>query len=450
MLKLTLQKKYAISFSLVFLAVLSYVILSLLSSEKEDLTKLSKQNFAMVFQTLNLSGTESISNNDKLTLRSIVVDLFKDTTEGLEEVYFVSAKTKQFIVHRDKTGFSKNDAVMPDSVWNNLEKMVGNETTVDEKVYLTQKLVYKTASGDFFLGYSQLVFSLEHINKKIAEKQIATFTIGLIGFVIALIIIAFVTSILVKRVKILNDATKEVANGVFNQIEVKGNDELSELSGSFNSMIVAVKERLMMAKYVSGSTIDMIRDSQPDEQTLGGKKEELCVWFSDIRGFTAFSEGHQPQEVVHYLNQLLDEQVKIINVFGGDIDKFVGDEIMAVFRGDKKEINAINASIEIQKKMRELAEKDEKFKRLKIGVGVNVGEVVSGNIGSSNRMDYTAIGDTVNTAARLCSNAKADEIIISEFVLEKIPKKQFKLSDSFQLELKNKKNALNLYRVIYE
>ena len=256
MLKLTLQKKYAISFSLVFLAVLSYVILSLLSSEKEDLTKLSKQNFAMVFQTLNLSGTESISNNDKLTLRSIVVDLFKDTTEGLEEVYFVSAKTKQFIVHRDKTGFSKNDAVMPDSVWNNLEKMVGNETTVDEKVYLTQKLVYKTASGDFFLGYSQLVFSLEHINKKIAEKQIATFTIGLIGFVIALIIIAFVTSILVKRVKILNDATKEVANGVFNQIEVKGNDELSELSGSFNSMIVAVKERLMMAKYVSGSTID--------------------------------------------------------------------------------------------------------------------------------------------------------------------------------------------------
>ncbi len=450
MFKLTLQKKYAISFSLVFLAVLSYVILSMLSSEKADLTKLSKQNFSMVFQTLNLSGTESISNNDKLTLRSIVVELFKDNTEGLEEVYFVSSKTKQFIVHRDKSGFSKNETVMPDSVWNSLESMVGNELTVDEKVYLTQKLIYKTASGDFFLGYSQLVFSLEHINKRIAEKQIATFTIGLIGFIIALIIIAFVTSILVKRVKVLNNATKEVANGVFNQIEVKGNDELSELSSSFNSMIIAVKERLMMAKYVSGSTIDMIRDSQPDEQTLGGKKEELCVWFSDIRGFTAFSEGHQPQEVVHYLNQLLDEQVKIINIFGGDIDKFVGDEIMAVFRGDKKEINAINASIEIQKKMRELAEKDEKFKRLKIGVGVNVGEVVSGNIGSSNRMDYTAIGDTVNTAARLCSNAKADEIIISEFVLSKIPAKQFKLSESFQLELKNKKNALNLYKVIYE
>jgi len=450
MIKLTLQIKYAISFSLIFLVVLTYVIMSLLSSEKEDLTKLSKQNYAIIFKTINLTGTESISSNDKLTVRTLISDIFKNNSEGLEEIYFVSAKTKQYIAHRDKNNFSNTDAVVSDSTYKSLEEMSGKETTIGEKVFLTEKLIYKTAAGDFFLGYSQLVFSLEHINARIAEKQVSTFTIGLIGFFFALVIIAFVTLILVKRIKTLNAATKEVANGVFNQVEVKGNDELSELSGSFNTMIVAVKERLMMAKYVSGSTIDMIRDSHPDEQTLGGKKEELCVWFSDIRGFTAFSEGHQPQEVVHYLNQLLDEQVKIINVFGGDIDKFVGDEIMAVFRGDKKEINAINASIEIQKKMRELAEKDEKFKRLKIGVGVNVGEVVSGNIGSSNRMDYTAIGDTVNTAARLCSNAKADEIIISEFVLEKIPKKQFKLSESFQLELKNKKNAMNLYKVIYE
>lgn len=448
--KLTLQLKYAISFSLIFLVVLTYVIMSLLSSEKEDLTKLSKQNFATIFKTINLTGAEAISSNDKLTLRTLISDIFKNDNEGLEEIYFVSAKSKEYIAHRDKNNFSKTDAVVSDSAWKSLGEMAGKEVTIGETVYLTEKVVYKTAAGDFFLAYSQLVFSLEHINARIAEKQVATFTIGLIGFVFALIVIAIVTAILVKRIRILNTATKDVANGVFNQIEVKGNDELSELSSSFNNMIMAVKERLMMAKYVSGSTIEMIRDSHPDDQTLGGKKEELCVWFSDIRGFTAFSEGHQPQEVVHYLNQLLDEQVKIINQFNGDIDKFVGDEIMAVFRGEEKEVKAIQASIEIQKKMRELASLDENFKSLKIGVGVNVGEVVSGNIGSHNRMDYTAIGDTVNTAARLCSNAKADEIIISEFVLDKISKNQFKLSDSFQLELKNKKNALNLYKVIYE
>lgn len=450
MFKLTLQKKYAISFSLIFLIVLFYIISSQFASEKEDLTKLSKQNFAMIFQTVNSTGIEALSIGDKPVLRLIVKDLFASDTEGLESVFFISSKTKSYFVYRDQSNKNLTDEIMPDSLYNKLEEMSGKEVEVGNKVYLTKKLIYEVADRKVFLGYSQLAFSLDHINQRISEKQQSTFLTGLLGFVIALVIIAVVTSLLIKRIKVLNTATSEVANGVFNQVEVKGNDELSELSASFNNMIVAVKERLMMAKYVSGSTIDMIRDSHPDEQLLGGKKEELCVWFSDIRGFTAFSEGHEPQEVVHYLNQLLDEQVKIIKTHHGDIDKFVGDEIMAVFRGEGKEIRSIEASVEIQKKMRELANSDDKFKSLKIGVGINVGEVVSGNIGSHDRMDYTAIGDTVNTAARLCSNAKADEIIISENILTKIPNHHFKLSDSFQLELKNKKKALNLYRVIYE
>lgn len=448
--KLTLQIKYALSFSMIFLIVLFYIVTTQFESEKKDLTTLSKQNFAMIFQTINSTGIEALSTGDKPTLRLIVKDLFDAKIEGLETVFFVSAKTKSYFDYRDESNHNFTDQIISDSVFSQLDSMVDKELEVENKVYLTKKLIYEIAGGKVFLGYSQLVFSLEHINARIAEKKQSTFLTGLLGFVIALVIIAVVTSLLIKRIKILNRAAGEVAEGVFNPIEVLGHDELSELSVSFNNMIVAVKERLMMAKYVSGSTIDMIRDSHPDEQLLGGQKEELCVWFSDIRGFTAFSEGHTPQEVVHYLNQLLDEQVKILKNYHGDIDKFVGDEIMAVFRGEEKEIRSIQASIDIQNKMRDLTKIDKKFTSLKIGIGINVGEVVSGNIGSHDRMDYTAIGDTVNTAARLCSNAKADEIILSEYILEKIPNHSFKLSESFQLELKNKKKALNLYRVIYE
>lgn len=448
--KLTLQIKYALSFSMIFLIVLFYIVTTQFESEKKDLTTLSKQNFSMIFQTINSTGIEALSTGDKPTLRLIVKDLFDAKIEGLETVFFVSAKTKSYFDYRDESNHNFTDQIISDSVFSQLDSMVDKELEVENKVYLTKKLIYEIAGGKVFLGYSQLVFSLEHINARIAEKKQSTFLTGLLGFVIALVIIAVVTSLLIKRIKILNRAAGEVAEGVFNPIEVLGHDELSELSVSFNNMIVAVKERLMMAKYVSGSTIDMIRDSHPDEQLLGGQKEELCVWFSDIRGFTAFSEGHTPQEVVHYLNQLLDEQVKILKNYHGDIDKFVGDEIMAVFRGEEKEIRSIQASIDIQNKMRDLTKIDKKFTSLKIGIGINVGEVVSGNIGSHDRMDYTAIGDTVNTAARLCSNAKADEIILSEYILEKIPNHSFKLSESFQLELKNKKKALNLYRVIYE
>jgi adenylate cyclase len=204
-----------------------------------------------------------------------------------------------------------------------------------------------------------------------------------------------------------------------------------------------------MSKYVSNSTIESLQNISIDDHNLGGIREYVTVFFSDVRGFTSFSEKNEPETVVASLNDLLNLQVEIIKKHFGDIDKFVGDEIMAVFRGKDAENNAAHAAIEIQIALNDFYQSRKDLMQLHIGIGINSGDAVSGNIGSKERMDYTLIGDTVNTGARLCGAAAAGEIIVSESLINKCDKKRFRLSEGFSLNLKNKTSQQLYYKLIY-
>ncbi len=449
--KLTLQKKYSISFGIIFLVILLYVLFNIFKSEEQDLIEFSDKNFKTLFKVVNTVGEESMSvgENGRLALQETLKQIFEADVEGLEVIMFVDSK-QRYYAYYDNAKQDVSGEQVDSLLWLDLSRS-GDSSYVDgNKVYLTDKIEYKTSNKTVFLGYSRLVFSLDHINTLIARKRTQTLLIGLIGFAISLLAISLLTAILIQRIKELNKATKEVTVGKFNQLPVKGRDEVAELTQSFNEMTVAVKERLMMSRYVSSSTIEQIRQKQLDELELGGSRSELCLFFSDVRGFTTFSEQNTPDDVVRYLNQLLNLQVEIIKKHRGDIDKFVGDEVMAVFRGEQKEERAVQAAIEIQQAMIALGKRERVFETLQIGIGINTGIVVVGNIGSRDRMDHTAIGDAVNTAARLCSNAKAGEILISETVKEHLLQRDFEFSEPFTLPLKGKQAALNLYRVLYQ
>jgi adenylate cyclase len=336
-------------------------------------------------------------------------------------------------------------------LWHALETQSGNiKVEVGNKIYLTKKLFYEASGQNIFVGYSRLLFTIDHINELIERKQEQTLLIGATGFLVSLIVLSIVTALFVKRIQILNEGTKQVIQGIFEPLPVRGSDEISELTDSFNKMMVAVKERLMMSRYVSQSTLGMIRKVGANEMAQEGMKEEICVLFSDVRGFTAFAELNEPQHVVARLNRLLNLQVEIIKRYGGDIDKFVGDEVMAIFRGSAKEQRAVAAAIAIQEKLQPIFKAEEGQSRLRIGIGINTGVAVMGNIGSAERMDFTAIGDVVNTAARLCSVAKADEILVAEEVINSLPKGSVNLSEPFTLLLKNKLYAVTIYRVLYD
>jgi len=162
------------------------------------------------------------------------------------------------------------------------------------------------------------------------------------------------------------------------------------------------------SKYVSPDVIEEIM-KDPSKLQLGGDQKILTVQFSDIRSFTTYCENRTPEEVVAILNEYLDAMTKVIVEHKGTLDKYVGDEIMAVFGApqyEPPEISSKRAVICSMKMLERLGELHEEWKErglepLDIGIGVNTGEMITGNMGSELRMDYTVIGDAVNLAARV-------------------------------------------------
>jgi len=205
-------------------------------------------------------------------------------------------------------------------------------------------------------------------------------------------------------------------------------------------------------QYVAPQIVEKISKDRDFELVLGGENRHVAVLFVDIRGFTTMSESLQPEEVVEILNEYLSLTTKSIFDNGGTLDKFVGDATMAVFNApfdlDDYIFRAVCTAWDMKAGADAIAEKFEKRfgKSVAFGIGVNCGNAVVGNIGCQFRMDYTAIGDTVNTAARLESNAKRGQILISGEVYDAV-KDRVKVTPIGEIPLKGKSKGVFVYQV---
>jgi class 3 adenylate cyclase/PAS domain-containing protein len=209
----------------------------------------------------------------------------------------------------------------------------------------------------------------------------------------------------------------------------------------------------MFARYMSHEVVSSLMEA-PESLKLGGDKRIATVFFADIRGYTSFSENREPEMIVEILNEYFSAAVEHVVHHRGYIDKFIGDCIMAVWGvpmqpEENDAINAINCALAIQELVRST---DRKFFRndashLRVGIGVNSGPLVAGNLGSMQRMDYSVIGDTVNVAARLENIAGPDEIIISEATKNYLGDK-FNLEKRPEVRVKGKERALQIYNVL--
>jgi class 3 adenylate cyclase/DNA-binding response OmpR family regulator len=181
-------------------------------------------------------------------------------------------------------------------------------------------------------------------------------------------------------------------------------------------------EKEKMGAYIPKQLVDEISRNREQKLALGGKNVNLTILFSDIQGFTRLSENMASQQVISFLNTYMTAMTAIIEEEGGIIDKFIGDGIMAVFtptsEDDNHALRAVRAGMRMQQQLyslrQEWATSRPELAGMQIRVGVNTGEVVSGNIGSETRMDYTVVGDNVNVASRLESVSRAGEVCISE------------------------------------
>ena len=206
-------------------------------------------------------------------------------------------------------------------------------------------------------------------------------------------------------------------------------------------------------RYVSKQVVDNLLDDETN-LNLGGENREVTILFTDIRGFTSMAEKMKPEKVVLTLNEYFSEMIDIVFKHNGTLDKIIGDELMIVFgaplSSDDDTERALNTAIEMQNKIADLNMVRSKRKEppILVGAGINKGQVVSGNIGSRDMMDYTVVGDTVNLGSRLCSAASAGEIIVSGRV-KNSTEKLFSFKELKPIRVKGKKDKIDVYQVKY-
>ncbi|MEQ9308324.1 MAG: adenylate/guanylate cyclase domain-containing protein [Balneolaceae bacterium] len=300
---------------------------------------------------------------------------------------------------------------------------------------------------DGIKGYYGVAKSLNQALIPLQNLQLVIFIIGLLAIIASILISIFLTGKITRPIHLLVEGVKRVEKEDFSEkVPVTTNDEIGTLTSAFNGLVDGLRQRLLMLKFVSEATLDAIQKNLSRIEP-GGERREITVFFSDIRGFTAWSEKHTPEQVIDMLNNLLSFQAELVHEFGGDVDKFVGDELVAVFQGPDKDQKAVEAAIRIQQQLPSMLNKEEM--ELAVGIGINSGEAVMGAMGSENRMDYTVLGNTVNLGARLCSAAKKHQILISNNVFlnleRKIPTKELE-----RIQAKGIKHPVQIFEIDWQ
>lgn len=190
------------------------------------------------------------------------------------------------------------------------------------------------------------------------------------------------------------------------RVAIRSRNEVGVLADGVNEMIEGLHERFELATLASSPALRSVRNAEK------GAKVRLTLLFADVRGFAAYAERHSAEEAVASLNRVLDAQTDIIRRCGGEVGKYVGTEVIALFSGADQAFRACAAALEIQ---REVAKSGgETYGGLQVAISIDTGEVVVGLIGGSRRADFAVVGDRVNLAARLCAAVRPAQVIVSD------------------------------------
>lgn len=235
----------------------------------------------------------------------------------------------------------------------------------------------------------------------------------------------------------------------FQDLEVTIEKTIKHVS-QLKETLQAIKENNILRMYVDESVLKFMQGREFEKTLMANETIEATVVFIDICSFTKIMEKDPADRVVRLLNKYFDVMAEEIIKQGGHIDKFMGDAVMAVFRGEYHLDRAVEASIGIRAKIESLPEEQDGTGFLpKVSIGINSGEMISGNIGSANlkRLDFTVIGDVVNTAQRLQTAAVPGQILLEETSYKKV-KEFFNFGKVGEITVKNKEKPLMAYEVL--
>jgi adenylate cyclase len=297
-------------------------------------------------------------------------------------------------------------------------------------------------------GVIRITSSLGDVDRQIRQNTLASLGIWVAIVAILTIAISFsLDRLVLKPIKVIGEVAGEVERGNLEaQVRVRSRDEIGHLADQINHMIVGLNERLKLTKFVSQATLQQVVSGS--ELALGGEKYQLTVLFSDMRDFTTYAEQHDPQDVIKVLNLYMQRQAGIILKAGGDVDQFVGDEILGVFRSETMVEDAVRAALDIRAAVNDLNATQEL--NIHVGIGIHTGLMIEGNIGAQGdieRLQRTVIGDAVNVGSRICDVASPDEILLSQAAYDLVRAKS-RVGTARTVQVKGKSQPLTVYPVL--
>jgi len=425
---------------------------------------LERQKRQFVGQLINLgeSLVRIVSNNsrDKLLGEEdlALFQLVNDVSQNEQVIYALIVDHRNVIRAHSRIE-EVNKAYSPPKIRKVLHRakdvMTGYISQEGEDALFFRKpIIYQ----DINVGQVYLAITQEKVLQNIEDARdftwLLTALITLLGIPLSLILSMYFS----KPIRQLGEGTRALGMGQFDhRVKIKRNDELGDLAYAFNRMAedLELKEKIKdsFGRYVTPEIVEKIL-ANPDNKWLKGAKVEVTVLFADIRGFTTLSEKKDPEGIVDVLNAYFSEVTEAVMRHGGHINKFVGDEAMAIFGAPVSNPMharaAVKSALEIQECISRLNREDKFGKEvIQVGIGINTGEMVAGNLGSPRRMEYTVIGDNVNVASRITSMAKEGEILISSSTHELTAGlNEFLYEEVGRVMVRGRQEGVRIFRVL--
>ncbi len=408
---------------LVVLAVL-LVGVSLLRRQEQALTEAVTKRGVTIAANLAAGGKSALATNDDLALNVLIREAMHDR----DLAYVIFADDKGVVrAHSDVTAIGQ-PVVRPASLAPPQAETLVQRYHRDgaEIIDVSVPLVFsKTALGTLYLG-----FGTGAITAAVSQARNQAFIITAFMLVLGVGGAVLLATLMARPIHRLVDATNAVAQGNFNvSVPVTTRDELGVLTESFNRMARSLREKEMIkrafTRYVAREVVEEVL-KDPEHAMLTGERREATVVFCDIRGFTSMTERLTPEEVVSLLNEFYTLTIESIFKHDGTVNKFMGDAVMGVFGAPiphrDHAARAVKAALDIREAVVELGARRRTLGKepFEVGIGVSLGEVIAGTIGTEERMEYTVIGDSVNVAARLQDRAKAGSILLSRGTYEAV------------------------------
>jgi adenylate cyclase len=355
-------------------------------------------------------------------------------------------------------------STLPEQKKLQLSEAIANNTPATDQVFELMlqdedylSLALNVQEGDVGQGLAILQRSLNAALAPYLRLRALMLTLFGIGLAISIVGALVIAQGLSRPIEQLVKTARRIEAGDYSKgVEIKRSDEIGTLGKSFNSMVEGLAERdkvqSLLGKVVSREVADELLNKGI---VLGGEEREVSVLFSDIRDFTSLCERHEPNEILDLLNRYLTHMSTSIERHGGVVDKYIGDAIMALFGAPvshpESPQKAVHCALDMLSALKLLNEElaKEGIQPLAIGIGINTGKVVAGNMGSANRLNYTVIGDGVNLASRIEGLTKqyGVEIIVSQSTRDLCPDIHFRELDLVQV--KGKTEPVAIFEPLY-